>query len=290
MRREVKAECRKILKEKWWNPLLIANLFISLITFLFDGLKTYILGDINIKDIIWEYSNLRTVIMLLNEKFGLVTLITWVLSLGITRLTYCYIDNQEQRFSNIFYYFSTPKKFFSALWLEVNIMLRMYLWLLPPYIVFFLLAYIYDKYNPFSNLLENLELYEKLIARINYWEFVIIIVIVCAIAYFIFSLFIINRYSLAEVIFIKNDGKLTANQSIKLSIKATKGHLEELFVLNLSFLPIILPILILILKISALKIIVPFVVTYIRLVCVLYYKKLLENYEQENNVEISADL
>ena len=65
---------------------------------------------------------------------------------------------------------------------------------------------------------------------------------------------------------------------------------EELFVLNLSFLPIILPILILILKISALKIIVPFVVTYIRLVCVLYYKKLLENYEQENNVEISADL
>ena len=111
MRREVKAECRKILKEKWWNPLLIANLFISLITFLFDGLKTYILGDINIKDIICEYSNLRTVIMLLNEKFGLVTLITWVLSLGITRLTYCYIDNQEQRFSNIFYYFSTPSSF-----------------------------------------------------------------------------------------------------------------------------------------------------------------------------------
>ena len=30
--------------------------------------------------------------------------------------------------------------------------------------------------------------------------------------------------------------------------------------------------------------------TYISLVCVLYYKKLLENYEQENNTEVRADL
>ena len=95
--------------------------------------------------------------------FYLITLITRVLSLGITRLTYFYIDNREQPFSNIFYYFSTPKKFFSALWLEVNMRLRMYLWLLPPYIVIFLLAYIYYKYNPFTNLLENLEINEKLV-------------------------------------------------------------------------------------------------------------------------------
>ena len=99
MRREVKAECRRILKEKWWSPLLIANLFIYFITFLFDVLKTHILGDINIKDIICGHSNLKVFIMLF---FYLITLITRVLSLGITRLTYFYIDNREQPFSNIF--------------------------------------------------------------------------------------------------------------------------------------------------------------------------------------------
>lgn len=281
MRREVKAECRRILKEKWWSPLLIANLFIYFITFLFDVLKTHILGDINIKDIICGHSNLKVFIMLF---FYLITLITRVLSLGITRLTYFYIDNREQPFSNIFYYFSTPKKFFSALWLEVNMRLRMYLWLLPPYIVIFLLAYIYYKYNPFTNLLENLEINEKLVT------IAILVIFLIMMVYLIFSLFIINRYSLAEVIFIKNDGKFTANQSVKLSIKATKGHLGELFVLGLSLLPIILPVLILVLKISAFKIIIPFITTYISLVCVLYYKKLLENYEQENNTEVRADL
>ena len=162
--------------------------------------------------------------------------------------------------------------------------LRMYLWLLPPYIVIFLLAYIYYKYNPFTNLLENLEINEKLVI------IAILVIFLIMMVYLIFSLFIINRYSLAEVIFIKNDGKFTANQSVKLSIKATKGHLGKLFVLGLSLLPIILPVLILVLKISAFKIIIPFITTYISLVCVLYYKKLLENYEQENNTEVRADL
>ena len=60
MRREVKAECRRILKEKWWSPLLIANLFIYFTTFLFDVLKTHILGDIDIKDIICGYKQFKS--------------------------------------------------------------------------------------------------------------------------------------------------------------------------------------------------------------------------------------
>ena len=103
------------------------------------------------------------------------------------------------------------------------------------------------------------------------------------IAYFIFFLVIMNRYSLAEVIFIKNDSELTVNKSINLSVKVTKGHLGELFVLDLSLLPLLL-----LYSLSVVSIVfifmAPFIVTYINFVYTLYYKRMLENYEKRAEV------
>lgn len=272
LRKEVKTESRKILVEKWWSIPLLANLFLLLVSMLFNPKVIF-----NAKEMFTHVYNdgIISVTKTTFAGFSILDfaiaifyyLVIYALSLGFTRLIYNYFNNRNQQFSSIFYYFSTPQKFFSAVWLNVNVFLRSILWGLSMLCIFLLYWYTNTTLNSSF----------KATASFNLFLFYL------GIAYFIFFLVIMNRYSLAEVIFIKNDGKLTVNKSINLSVKITKGRLGELFVLDLSLLPILL-----LYSLSVVSIVfifmAPFIVTYIKFVYILYYKRMLENYEKRAEV------
>lgn len=272
LRKEVKTESRKILVEKWWSIPLLANLFLLLVSMLFNPKVIF-----NAKEMFTHVYNdgIISVTKTTFAGFSILDfaiaifyyLVIYALSLGFTRLIYNYFNNRNQQFSSIFYYFSTPQKFFSAVWLNVNVFLRSILWGLSMLCIFLLYWYTNTTLNSSF----------KATASFNLFLFYL------GIAYFIFFLVIMNRYSLAEVIFIKNDGKLTVNKSINLSVKITKGRLGELFVLDLSLLPILL-----LYSLSVVSIVfifmAPFIVTYINFVYILYYKRMLENYEKRAEV------
>lgn len=272
LRKEVKTESRKILVEKWWSIPLLANLFLLLVSMLFNPKVIF-----NAKEMFTHVYNdgIISVTKTTFAGFSILDfaiaifyyLVIYALSLGFTRLIYNYFNNRNQQFSSIFYYFSTPQKFFSAVWLNVNVFLRSILWGLSMLCIFLLYWYTNTTLNSSF----------KATASFNLFLFYL------GIAYFIFFLVIMNRYSLAEVIFIKNDGELTVNKSINLSVKITKGRLGELFVLDLSLLPILL-----LYSLSVVSIVfifmAPFIVTYINFVYILYYKRMLENYEKRAEV------
>ena len=272
LRKEVKTESRKILVEKWWSIPLLANLFLLLVSMLFNPKVIF-----NAKEMFTNVYN-DGIISVTKTTFAgfsvldfaiaiFYYLVICALSLGFTRLIYNYFNNRNQQFSSIFYYFSTPQKFFSAVWLNVNVFLRSILWGLPMLCIFLLYWYTNTTLNSSF----------KATASFNLFLFYL------GIAYFIFFLVIMNRYSLAEVIFIKNDGELTVNKSINLSVKITKGRLGELFVLDLSLLPLLL-----LYSLSVVSIVfifmAPFILTYINFVYTLYYKRMLENYEKRAEV------
>ena len=272
LRKEVKTESRKILVEKWWSIPLLANLFLLLVSMLFNPKVIF-----NAKEMFTNVYN-DGIISVTKTTFAgfsvldfaiaiFYYLVICALSLGFTRLIYNYFNNRNQQFSSIFYYFSTPQKFFSAVWLNVNVFLRSILWGLPMLCIFLLYWYTNTTLNSSF----------KATASFNLFLFYL------GIAYFIFFLVIMNRYSLAEVIFIKNDGELTVNKSINLSVKITKGRLGELFVLDLSLLPLLL-----LYSLSVVSIVfifmAPFILTYINFVYILYYKRMLENYEKRAEV------
>lgn len=272
LRKEVKTESRKILVEKWWSIPLLANLFLLLVSMLFNPKVIF-----NAKEMFTNVYNdgIISVTKTTFAGFSILDfaiaifyyLVICALSLGFTRLIYNYFNNRNQQFSSIFYYFSTPQKFFSAVWLNVNVFLRSILWGLPMLCIFLLYWYTNTTLNSSF----------KATASFNLFLFYL------GIAYFIFFLVIMNRYSLAEVIFIKNDGELTVNKSINLSVKITKGRLGELFVLDLSLLPLLL-----LYSLSVVSIVfifmAPFILTYINFVYILYYKRMLENYEKRAEV------
>lgn len=272
LRKEVKTESRKILVEKWWSIPLLANLFLLLVSMLFNPKVIF-----NAKEMFTHVYNdgIISVTKTTFAGFSILDfaiaifyyLVIYALSLGFTRLIYNYFNNRNQQFSSIFYYFSTPQKFFSAVWQNVNVFLRSILWGLPMLCIFLLYWYTNTTLNSSF----------KATASFNLFLFYL------GIAYFIFFLVIMNRYSLADVIFIKNDGELTVNKSINLSVKITKGRLGELFVLDLSLLPILL-----LYSLSVVSIVfifmAPFIVTYINFVYILYYKRMLENYEKRAEV------
>lgn len=260
LRKEVKAECRKILVEKWWSIPLLANIFLVLVSIIFNPENIY-----KVKEIITNSDGIVSVTKTTFAGFSVLNLGISIfyylaisaLSLGFTRLVYNYFSDKTQRFSSIFYYFSTPQKFFSAVWLDLNVALRELLWGFPMLFIFLVYLYTNTTLNPIFKA-----------SRFSNWFFVFL-----TIAYLIFFIVIVNRYSLAEVIFIKNDGKLTVNQSVKLSVKITKGRLGELFVLGLSLIPVSF--------LAIFIITAPFVSMYITFVCTLYYKRMLENYEKD---------
>ncbi|MBQ3068087.1 MAG: DUF975 family protein [Oscillospiraceae bacterium] len=272
LRKEVKTESRKILVEKWWSVPLLANLFLLLVSVLFNPKVIF-----NAKEMFTHVYNdgIVSVTKTTFAGFSILNLgiaifyylVICALSLGLTRLVYNYFGDRKQQFSSIFYYFSTPQKFFSAVWLNVNVFLRSILWGLPMLCIFLLYWYTNTTLNSSFKATGSFNLF----------------LVYLGIAYFIFFLVIMNRYSLAEVIFIKNDGELTVNKSINLSVKVTKGHLGELFVLDLSLLPLLL-----LYSLSVVSIVfifmAPFIVTYINFVYTLYYKRMLENYEKRAEV------
>lgn len=272
LRKEVKAESRKILVEKWWSIPLLANLFLLLIGVLFNPQILFnakeAFTNIYNDGIISVTKTTFADFSILNFAIGaFYLLVTCALSLGFTRLVYNYFSDRNQQFSSIFYYFSTPQKFFSALWLKVNVALRELLWGSPVLLIF--LLYLYTNTTPNSIFKAS---------HSTNWFLALL-----TIAYLIFFLVIVNRYSLAEIIFIKNDGKLAVNQSVKLSVKITKGRLGELFVLFLSLIPLVLLYELAIFSILFIFM-APFILTYINFVCTLYYKRMLENYEKEAEV------
>ncbi len=279
LRKEVKAESRKILVEKWWSIPLLANLFLLLVSLLFNPEIIFnakeVFTNIYNDGIISVTKTTFAGFSILNFAIAIFYfLVICALSLGFTRLVYNYFSDRNQRFSSIFYYFSTPQKFFSAVWLNVNVFLRSILWGLPMLCIFLLYWY------------TNTTLNSSFKATASFNLFLVYL----DIAYSIFFLVIMNRYSLAEVVFIKNDGKLTVNQSVKLSIKITKERLGELFVLDLSLIPLVLLCGVAVFSILFIFM-APFILTYIDFVYILYYKRMLENYEKRAEVvDIPAEV
>lgn len=272
LRKEVKAESRRILVEKWWSIPLLANLFLLLVSVLFNPQIIF-----NAKDMFTHVYN-DGIISVTKTTFADFSILNFIiaifyflvicaLSLGFTRLVYNYFNNRNQQFSSIFYYFSTPQKFFSAVWLNVNMALRELLWGLPMLLISLLYWYTNTTLNSSFKATDSFNLF----------------LLYLGIAYLIFFLVIVNRYSLAEVVFIKNDGKLTVNKSVNFSVKITKGHLGELFILDLSLLPLLI-----LYSLSVVSIVfifmAPFILTYINFVYILYYKRMLENYEKRAEV------
>ncbi|MGN1034164.1 MAG: DUF975 family protein [Oscillospiraceae bacterium] len=269
LRKEVKTESRKILVERWLSIPLLASLFLLLVSMLFNPKVIF-----NAKKMFTSVYNDGIIFVIKTTfagfsilDFAIVIfyyLVICALSLGLTRLIYNYFNNRNQQLSSIFYYFSTPQKFCSAVWLKVNVFLRSILWGLPMLCIFLLYWYTNTTLNSSF----------KATAYFNLFLFYL------GIAYFIFWFVMKNRYSLAKIIFIKNEDNLTVKKSVKLSIKITKGRLGELFVLDLSLLPLLL----LLYSLSVFSIVfifmVPFIVTYINFVYILYYKRMLENYEK----------
>lgn len=269
LRKEVKAECRKILVEKWWSIPLLASLFLLLVSVLFNPKIIFSAKEIctNIYNdgIVSVTKTTFAGFSILNFAIAIFYFVVIsALSLGLTRLVYNYFSDRKQQFSSIFYYFSTPQKFFSAVWLNLNVALRELLWGSPMLFIFLVYLYTNTTLNPIFKA-----------SRFSNWFFVFL-----TIAYLIFFIVIVNRYSLAEVIFIKNDGKLTVNQSVKLSVKITKGRLGELFVLLLSLIPLVLLYELAIFSILFIFM-APFILIYIKFVYTLYYKRMLENYEKD---------
>lgn len=129
LRKEVKAECRKILVEKWWSIPLIATLFLLLVSVLFNPKIIFSAKEIctNIYNdgIVSVTKTTLAGFSMLNFAIAIFYFVVIsALSLGLTRLVYNYFSDRKQQFSSIFYYFSTPQKFFSAVWLNLNVALR----------------------------------------------------------------------------------------------------------------------------------------------------------------------
>lgn len=232
LHRQIKMDARRAMTNNWGKALAIVFLMIS-VYLLFAIVETLVSMLLGIQGA-FGYEALLSLFADLPDTSIMVVALTGVMSvgsflvmiplnLGITRWYYHLTDCQSEDILSIFFCFSTKKMFLRSLWLRILVVVRMALWAVVLYLLPCGLGVVgYWLMQRSSTKLETLTVVLCFLGAV-------VLFTIATIFFFI----ILNGYTLTKYYIL--DGKTTARQSIKQSLKAMKGFKTDLFLFYLSF-------------------------------------------------------